>query len=670
MKFKNFIILADSKPTFQQDKDNKNFTETEGKYLKWKCAKHDLSYSKLKVRFLNKPGCLDNSVILGFGQTVLDKFISNETLKNVRGSVYKAKGIKGSVFIPTYHPRNLRNMRFKTENGEVLFSTIWGMDFAKWIRLYENGWTPVKENFNIFPTVEEVVDYVETSIKEHRLEAIDLETAGGQGESVYPVMIGLAHNSTDALCIPIKKQHKKPYWTPGEWTVVNRQIKRIFTECRQMYQNGAYDAKVMLQNKYKVNFKLVEHDTMLLHHTITPAMPHDLGFITSTFGQTPAWKDILKESGYNVMGLTDKLARTYNCRDCVSLHQCLPPMLDEAREMGCSRAYFEEAIPSIPVVIEEELTGIYVDPGKLKEWTRYTVRQMNKSKKTLATLAALPEAFNYNSGDHLRWFLYEQPLSAFKAIEDDDLAYSTAVRQAVRCAKCNVKRWFYIDKLETLDVCPKCGCSEIIELKEFTSKPKKKSDTAVYEKYLHIKELRELRPLYPIKHNKKISRKTGKQLLDKKGRQGLMVSILRHVSELRKYLKPTQRHLDTIEGLMKVYGWLAVYNDYAKAKKFNSTYTKFKFWSDGCIHAHIKLHGTETGRPSSSGPNVKMSAFVKSGELRETLRGNPELSQGYTPGKCRDYLRTTVFLITGKSARYQVLTNLLNPKLVSFLVVI
>ncbi len=110
-------------------------------------CKHDLSYSKLKVRFLNKPGCLDNSVILGFGQTVLNKFISNETLKNVRGSVYKAKGIKGSVFIPTYHPRNLRNMRFKTENGEVLFSTIWGMDFAKWIRLYENGWTPVKENF-------------------------------------------------------------------------------------------------------------------------------------------------------------------------------------------------------------------------------------------------------------------------------------------------------------------------------------------------------------------------------------------------------------------------------------------------------------------------------------------------------------------------------------------
>jgi len=42
-----------------------------------------------------------------------------------------------------------------------------------------------------------------------------------------------------------------------------------------MFQNALYDVPKLKEFGFDINFSVVAHDTMLIHHAINPSMPHD-----------------------------------------------------------------------------------------------------------------------------------------------------------------------------------------------------------------------------------------------------------------------------------------------------------------------------------------------------------------------------------------------------------
>ena len=615
--FPKFSILTDHPPTYG---DNLHWTSSEMKYLLWRTTSLNLSIDKIKVTYLGDE-LVKGTVYVGFGQKVISHYLPGEKLSTVRGSVYL---IEDCLFIPTYHPRDLDHMRRTTENGDFRGSSIWGMDFKKALRLHEKGYEPLKENFNIYPTLSDVITYVDEAIKQNYLLAIDLETTG-RDEKAEVFMIGLAHSPTDAMCIPIYKQGKTPYWSSSEYPEVVRQVRKVFTSCRQMYQNALFDVKVLLLNRYEVNLDLVEEDTMLLHHSIIPAMKHDLGFITSVYGQTPAWKDTLKESNYSIKGLSDPEARTYNLRDCVVLHQILPPMTNDAKESGVYRAYKEEAIASIPAALEQMLTGIYVDVDKAKEWKRDIKKRLERSEKILKTSANLPEKFNLLSGDHLRWFLFQEPLEVFKDLEKKLQEYELVSQQAIRCEACDKKSWLPKDIVEADDgktyVCTKCGSITFTPQEEFQLKARSNKETKKYTALCGVQRLRELTPIYPLRFHSKVT-KSHHQATDADARLSFEVVLLRRIKAIEGFAKATNDQMTEKAGLEKVLAWIQEYDKFSKFHKYHSTYTEFPTWDDGCLHCSILLHGTETGRPAARRPNL-LNQPKDEPKLREVYAAPP-----------------------------------------------
>ena len=583
--FKNFYIINDTAEPWSQ---------AEMKYLLWRTASLNMKLSSFDVLCI--PDTLPpDSVCLLFGEKVTGKYLDGK-LKSIRGSVYP---YPEGVMIPTYHPRDLATLRRTTENGDFQGSSIWGMDFKKAIRIFEHGYQPLVEDFNIYPTMSDVMSFIDEILAKDLLVAVDLETTG-RDSSIDIFMIGLAISETKALCIPIYRQGGDVYWSSTEYPTIWMYVNKLFSNARQVYQNALFDVRVLLQRQIKVNLNKVEHDTMLLHHTISPALPHDLGFITSVYGQTPAWKDVLKESHYSIKGLSDVDARTYNLRDCCVLHQILPPMIEDAKEMDVYQTYLEEPMGSIPAALEQMSTGIYVDPEAVKVWSKEIKTRLRDSEAKLRVMGNLPESFNLMSQDHLRWFLFQEPLPSFETLSARLADYEPEPKQAVRCQDCNRKTWVS----SVLDfLCLKCGSMTCVPQDEHTFKARRKTGTKAHLALLAEQELLNLKPLYPLKFYSKLT-KSQKQATDADARLSLEVALSKRISEIDNMTRSTRVHAEEKKGFQKILEWIREYDRFSKAHKYSSTYTEFPVWPDGCIHPNVLLHGTETGRPASRGPNM------------------------------------------------------------------
>jgi hypothetical protein len=96
----------------------------------------------------------------------------------------------------------------------------------------------------------------------------------------------------------------------------------------------------------------------MLHHTIAPEAKHDLGTIVSLYGSTPYWKDEFKNRKVSILEMDQKQMRRYNLRDCVVLHQAIPNMLADLKELKLEGFYRDEVQPLIACLMELIETGV------------------------------------------------------------------------------------------------------------------------------------------------------------------------------------------------------------------------------------------------------------------------------------------------------------------------
>ncbi len=487
--------------------------------------------------------------ILALGAVATKAFGITGAIHDVRGSVYTYTTYSGKKFnvIPTYHPAAIMRQHWKRSGGGTADAAVlWQADFRKAKAISEDGYAPYEERFNLQPTVADVTAFVEKAISSNALVAVDTETTGLSYDYARIVVIGLAVSPEDALSVPILTDHGRLYWKPEEWITVSAALNKLFQTCDQVYQNCFFDVPILRKNGFGVPFEKVLYDTLLVHHTLSPETKHDLATITSLYGKTPFWKSEFRDRETTILDMDQMVMRRYNLRDCVVLHQVLPAMLDDLRTLKLEELWHTEVHPLIPVVLEMTETGVGFSPSRMATYRNTLTAHLAALKTELLADMSLPDTFNLDSDDHIRWFLYGIEPTSFK----------------------------HLPELAT-----------------------KKPGTKIYAELSGLKKVHdEGGPRYILPSWTPPKTDTGKPAVDKEGLLAYRIQLNNRLSTIKS---PEEQ-----SAIRRLLDWMTKLTEYNRIGKLLSTYTKYKPDLDGRIRPRWIIHGTVSGRLACRDPNL------------------------------------------------------------------
>jgi DNA polymerase I-like protein with 3'-5' exonuclease and polymerase domains len=470
----------------------------------------------------------------------------NGKISSNRGSVWEIQGIPT---VPVLHPAALLPYRLR---GSVSALAVWDADIAKAKEISLKGWKPPEEHFITEPTLYHLSDIYATW--RDTLVAVDIETTSLDVQYSELVVVGLAISGHRAFSVPFLTKGGNPYWSTEDSEWAGFYLQEIFLHNDLLFQNSLFDVMHLRRHGFDIPWANISHDTMLAHHCLSPELPHNLGFIVSVYGDTPYWKEGMLSSHHPILERDDGEVREYNLRDAVVLHQVLQPLLEDLREAGGQRLYQEEALPLVKPIIKMMENGILLHQNRLTYWKRRLKKSLKEKESELRELAALPDAFNLDSPVDLRLLLY-----------------------GVRPKK--------FDKIPQLE--------------------KKRAGTKVYVELSGIRDVSRVRPIFLPPGHQGTKTDTGLMATDKKGLLSLQVATQNRLATLETLKRPTESHTKESEDATRLLRWIALFQAYRKLSKTVSTYTSFPTGPDSRVHTSFLIHGTKTGRLSSSNPALQ-----------------------------------------------------------------
>ncbi|RLB99764.1 MAG: hypothetical protein DRI57_33160, partial [Deltaproteobacteria bacterium] len=580
------------------------------------------------------------TVVLTMGQEATDQFDIDGKVFKTRGSVYeKSRPNRKMYVVPTFHPQDLKkpyNM-FAEESLERGFYTAG--DIRKAVRVYNEGWPKQVEKFNINPTLEDVQQFVAKALKEKLLLGCDLEATGLSIEHSQIVVHGFAWSETEAIVIPETKLHGDRYWSPKEWPEVVKLLNQIYSKGRMMWQNGVgYDLPLLRARGWDVNLEAYTDETMILHHTLNPELPHNIGFISSIYGRQPYWKDSFLTRKETIHETNQAEMKTYNARDCIALHQINNAMVHHMDELVESDPLWKE-LPNVyqkgmqaaRVVIDMQRAGLQLDDKKVTDWHKYVQERLDKADGELQKLYTLPKLFNLSSGDHLRWLLYgEKPKAWGKKYEDERELYDTpAYNLQYTCKVCNnkiTKKTYDVsgsrefNSTERVLKCSSCKTTRMCRRteKEPTSVKGKSKTSKKYLELLNIEKLVQTVPLYKLKsYVPKKTKKGNDSATDKNALVRYLIAINNRLSQLASMKRRREPHEIEEKGLKDTRDYIIALQEYIKIFTLRKSFWDFATWQDGKVRPSFLVTGTATGRFSCKNPNLQQ---VPSGGMGKRIR--------------------------------------------------
>lgn len=237
-------------------------------------------------RLIDEITSIRPNVIVTMGNTPLAALTGQSGITKARGALHfsNLKGLEKCKVIPTYHPAYI--LRKYEDRIAVL------CDLEK-IKLHSESPTANIINRKVYvePTRDDLVEWKEALLAAPLL-APDIETKRRQ-----ITMIGFATSQCESYVIPFWKDDGSNYWESLEdeifaWSVVKDICEGPSTK---VFQNGLYDMQYLFSMGIAV--ANATEDTMILHHTLYPALPKSLDFLGSIYADEFAWKRLRRRAG-------------------------------------------------------------------------------------------------------------------------------------------------------------------------------------------------------------------------------------------------------------------------------------------------------------------------------------------------------------------------------------
>ena len=224
---------------------------------------------------------------------------------------------------------------------------------------------------HINPTFDQAMSWIDKMEREGEPVGLDIETSSGE-----TICIGLANTPHEGMCIPFRNATDN-YWTREQEVSLWRAFQRLVSnpDVRLVTQNGMYDSSWLWFHN-RLRLAKVWFDTMLAHHTLYPAMPHSLGFLTTQYTTHPFYKD--EGKSWKESGDIDAEWR-YNVKDCCIMLACQQRMSQELEQQKLSDFFFNHVMKLQPELVQMTVLGVKVDlalKNKIVEEMRIKVGEM------------------------------------------------------------------------------------------------------------------------------------------------------------------------------------------------------------------------------------------------------------------------------------------------------
>lgn len=600
------------------------------------------------------------TTILALGATAARAFGIDTPIGKARGSVYTYElklnnGTTHTFFVvPTYHPAFVIRKHWKKDGGGTADNAVaWLADFEKVAKIARDGWNAPKEDFNINPSVKDIEQFVDSAIAEHKRIALDTETTSLNRSLAQIVVLGLADSTTHGICIPFFSAPKMPAYTEQAWKRIEAALKRLFTsDVDFVVQNALYDLPILRRLGFPINPDKVD-DTIMLHHTISPEAEHNLGFIASIYGDTPYWKEAFLGRQGSIWDLDADTLRTYNLRDCVVLLQIYDRMVAELKQLDMWDFYGRIVKPLLAPVLEMTEHGIGFSLRKMYQWSVKVEKRVRELHDKLIASANLPSAFNLDSGEDMRWFLFGIESGKFSRLVELKESFARRAELQLKCTETEAKlEQVRAEKTDSMTAKERLkherALAKIeVELSKIEKQMERIENSKKFKELSSLQEIyTQVRPLYDVKSCGYDIKTTdsGDAAVSNESLLVLRNKLLARRNTINNFTRKDGSI--ELEQLEKLLDWLLIYEDYRKTQKLLTAFTKYQPDLDGRIRPNWKMSGTATGRLSCKDPNLMQLPKRKdddealANEVREFFEARP----GYSFVSC-DYVNLEVYIL-------------------------
>ena len=298
--------------------------------------------------------CLPNlKYVLVCGNMALEALCGKKGISKWRGSVLDFEIVSLADSQPrtykaicTFNPA----MVLREPKTEITFA----MDCGRIPIVMSGKWRKYEINGEVLTDYRQAMEKIDVIHKLNEPISFDIESGGGE-----TACIGLAWTRNDGVCIPFRGIRGEPYFTLEEEVNIRLRLQRLFadTEKRFVAQNANFDM-YWLWIKDKIRVHKAWFDTMLAHHCLYPAMPHDLGYLCTQYTTHPYYKDERVE--WRDKGDID-LFWNYNITDVCITRAVQERLAVELRQQDLEKFFYEHIMRLQHHLVRMTVGGVKID---------------------------------------------------------------------------------------------------------------------------------------------------------------------------------------------------------------------------------------------------------------------------------------------------------------------
>jgi uracil-DNA glycosylase family 4 len=345
--------------------------------------KEDLS--KYKAELLEEISIVRPNVIVTLGEHSFNAVTGYKGITSWRGSII---GTTLGKVIPVIHPSAiLREWKYRP------------MSVCDLRRAREHSLFPEvrlqPRNIKINPTYDEVIEFLDSIIRNSKTCSFDIET-----ETDQISCIGFATSETEAICIPFWFGSSGSMFSKGEEILIWLKIKAVLeSPCiNKIAQNAQYDMTI-LRDKYNIHVQGLWLDTMIAFHSVYPELPKSLAFLCSLYTDVPYYKY------YRTTNNMDAFFR-YNATDAVVTYECAMKIYNEMKEFNVVDFYYEHMHSLITPLMDISSIGVRVDTERKKRSIKEMQQRLEEYQVKLESLVG--HELNVNSPKQMKGWLYDE----------------------------------------------------------------------------------------------------------------------------------------------------------------------------------------------------------------------------------------------------------------------